>query len=231
MQFFGQESIFFGNCPTLFVTTMTGHRKDNIFLLKPLHGCPQKNGFGPKNSIFGPQKGHFGQSGPRNGPPGGQTATYRKTKGIQSSLRIDRSCHPIESGPSEPKKGWFHRCSEKNAEFLVKNAVFWPQIHFFSYPSNFFCHHHDGTPKRQHFSVESFARVSTKNGFGPKTAFLDPKRATLGNRGHETARQAAKQPPTRKLKVSRVTSGYGGLMIPLSRDRPSRKNGGFIGVA
>ena len=66
---------------------------------------------------------------------------------------------------------------------------------------------------------------------GQKTAFLDPKRATLGNRGHETARQAAKQPPTRKLKVSRVTSGYGGLMIPLSRDRPSRKNGGFIGVA
>ena len=56
---------------------------------------------------------------------------------------------------------------------------------------------------------------------GQKTAFLDPKRATLGNRGHETARQAAKQPPTRKLKVSRVTSGYGGLMIPLSRDRLS----------
>ena len=54
--------------------------------------------------------------------------------------------------------------------------------------------------------------------WGQKTAFLDPKRATLGNRGHETARQAAKRPPTGKLKVSRVTSGYGGLMIPLSRD-------------
>ena len=49
--------------------------------------------------------------------------------------------------------------------------------------------------------------------FGPKTAFLDPKRATLGNRGHETGRQAAKRPPTGKPKVSRVTSGYGGLMI------------------
>ena len=43
---------------------------------------------GQKNSIFGPQKGHFGQSGPQNGPPGGQTATYRKTEGIQSYLRI-----------------------------------------------------------------------------------------------------------------------------------------------
>ena len=31
MQFFGQEPIFFGNCPILFVTTMTGHQKDNIF--------------------------------------------------------------------------------------------------------------------------------------------------------------------------------------------------------
>ena len=30
---------------------------------------------------------------------------------------------------------------------------------------------------------------------GQKTAFLDPKRATLGNRGHETARRAAKRPP------------------------------------
>ena len=39
-----------------------------------------------------------------------------------------------------------------------------------------------------------------------------------------------KQPPTRKPKVPRVISGYGGLMIPLSQDRPSRKNGGFIGV-
>ena len=60
-----------------------------------------------KSSIFGPQKGHFVQSGPRNGPPNGQTATYQKTNGIQSSLRIWRSCHPIESGPSEPKKGGF----------------------------------------------------------------------------------------------------------------------------
>ena len=33
---------------------------------------------------FGPKKGYFGQSGPRNGPPSSQTGTYRKTKGIQS---------------------------------------------------------------------------------------------------------------------------------------------------
>ena len=58
---------------------------------------------GQKKSIFGPQKGHFGQLGPQNGPPSGQTGTYRKTEGIQSYLRIWRSCHPIESGPSEPK--------------------------------------------------------------------------------------------------------------------------------
>ena len=181
----------------------------------------KKTGFGPKNSIFGPQKGHFGQSGPRNGPPSGQTGTYRKTEGIQSYLRIWRSCHPIELGPSEPKKWGFHRCSVKKRRIWVKNALFWPKIHFFFKFSNFVCHHHDRTPKRQHFSVDSFAWVSKKKGFGPKTAFLDPKRATLGNRGHETGRQPAKRPPTGKLKVSRVTSGYGGLMIPLSRGRLS----------
>ena len=60
-----------------------------------------------KSSIFGPQKGHFGQSGPRNGPPSGQTATYPKTEGIQSYLRIWGTNDPIESGPSKPKKGGF----------------------------------------------------------------------------------------------------------------------------
>ena len=67
-----------------------------------------------------------------------------------------------------------------------------------------------------------------KTGFGPKTAFLDPKRTTLGNRGHETASQAAKRPPTGKLKVSRVTSGYRGLMIPLSRVLLGSKNAVFL---
>ena len=103
--------------PTLFVTIMTGHQKDNIFVLTPLHGCSQKNGFGPKNSFFGPQKGHFGQSGPRNGPPGGQTATYQKTEGIQSYLRIWGTYDPIESDPSDPKKWGLYGCSVKNADF------------------------------------------------------------------------------------------------------------------
>ena len=53
----------------------------------------------------------------------------------------------------------------------------------------------------------------------------------LGNQGHETARRVTIWPPTRKLKVSRVPSGYGGVVIPLSQDRPSQRNGGFIGVA
>ena len=73
-----------------------------------------------KSSIFGPQKGHFGQLGPQNGPPSGQTGTYRKTEGIQSYLRIWRSCHPIESGPSEPKKRWFHRRSIKKRRISGK---------------------------------------------------------------------------------------------------------------
>jgi len=132
----------------------------------------KKTGFGPKNSIFGPQKGHFGQLGPQNGPPSGQTGTYRKTEGIQSYLRIWRSCHPIESGPSEPKKGWFHRCSVKNAEFRAKNAVFWPKIHFFAKSVQLFCYHHDRTTKRQHFCVDPVARRASGRppgpDFGPK---------------------------------------------------------------
>ena len=59
---------------------------------------------------------------------------------------------------------------------------------------------------------------------GQKTAFLDPKRATLGNWGHKTA-GVAKRPPTGIPKLSRVTSGYGGLMIPLSQIRLTPKIG------
>ena len=45
------------------------------------------------------------------------------------------------------------------------------------------------------------------------------------------ARRAAKQSTAEKLKLSRVTSGYGGLLIPLSWIRLTPKNGGYLGVA
>ena len=58
-----------------------------------------------------------------------------------------------------------------------------------------------------------------------------PEMAKFRPGGRKTARRAAKRPPTGKPKLSRVASGYGGLMIPLSRVRTTRKNGGYIGVA
>ena len=82
---------------------------------------------------------------------------------------------------------------------------------------------HDGSKK--------FEDVHKKLSLGPKTALLGPKRAILGNWGHETVRRAAKRPPTGKPKLSRVTSGYGGLTIPLSQIRLTLKNGGYMGVA
>ena len=49
-----------------------------------------------------------------------------------------------------------------------------------------------------------------------KRAILAPKRAILGNRCQKTARRAAERAPTRKPKVTRVTSGHEEVMIPLS---------------
>ena len=61
---------------------------------------------------------------PKNGPPSGQTATYRKTKVIQSCLRIWGTYDPIESGPYDPKK-W---------GFRAKKLHFRPEIlHFLRY--------------------------------------------------------------------------------------------------
>ena len=64
-----------------------------------------------------------------------------------------------------------------------------------------------------------------------KNAFLAPKGAILGNRGHKTAPRAAEWAPTGKLKVSKVTSGYGEVMVPLNRVRLSARKGGYMGVA
>ena len=74
---------------------------------KEIGGCAQKNWFRAENSTFGPKKGHFGQSVPKNGPPSGQTATYRKTEGIQSYLRIWGRYVPVESNPLSPDKGGY----------------------------------------------------------------------------------------------------------------------------
>ena len=43
--------------------------------------------------------------------------TYLKIKGIQSYLRIWGCYDPIESGPSETKKGVLYECSDKNQIF------------------------------------------------------------------------------------------------------------------
>ena len=72
---------------------------------------------------------------------------------------------------------------------------------------------------------------------GPKFGVLallkweSPKMAKIRPGGQKTARRAAEWPPTVKPMVSRVTSGYGGDMFPLSYVHLSPKNGGYMGVA
>ena len=64
-----------------------------------------------------------------------------------------------------------------------------------------------------HDGNEEIGGCGQKIDFWPKNPLFGPKRATLGSRGQETARRAAKRPSTGKPKVSRVTSGYGGHVI------------------
>ena len=68
---------------------------------------------------------------PKNDPPSGQTATYRKTEVIQSCLRIWGTYDPIESGSSEPKKWGFHRCSVKKCRILGRKCSFLARNPFF----------------------------------------------------------------------------------------------------
>ena len=116
---------------------------------------------------FGPKKGHFGQSVPKNDPPSGQTATYRKTKVIQSYLRIWGTYDPIESGSSDPKKWGLYGCSVKKCRISGQKCSFLARNPFFSEIVQIFCHHHDWTAKRQHFCVDPVARRASGRPPGP----------------------------------------------------------------
>ena len=85
-------------------------------------------------------------------------------------------------------------------------------------------------------NIGYFTLIEVRRNLGEKEKmqFLDGKRchlrmAKIQPRGQKTARRAAKRPPAGKLKLSRVTSGYGGLKIPLGRIRLTPKNGGYMG--
>ena len=102
-----------------------------MMVTKKLEDVHKRLKSGQKNITFGPKKGHFGQSVTRNGPPSGQTATYRKTEGIQSYLRIWGTYDPIESGPSDPKKWGLYGCSVKKCRFSGQKCCFSAQNPFF----------------------------------------------------------------------------------------------------
>jgi hypothetical protein len=82
-----------------------------------------------------------------------------------------------------------------------------------------------------HDGNEEIGGCGQKIDFWPKNPLLGPKKATLGSRRRRAARRAAKRPPAGEPKVSRVASGCGGLVVPLSRVRLTPEGGGYVGVA
>ena len=70
--------------------------------------------------------------------------------------------------------------------------------------------------------------------FGQKHTFFTlskPLKGDFGQLWPITTHRAAKRLSTGKPNVSRVSSGHGGDMTPLSQVRLTPKNGGYIGVA
>ena len=94
-------------------------RQSSAFHASQIRVILHKNMMLGRKQHFVPKKSHFGQSGLRNSPPSGQTATYRKTEGTQSYLRICGTYDPIELGRSDPKKWGLYRRSEKKCIFFT----------------------------------------------------------------------------------------------------------------
>ena len=108
----------------------------------------------------------------KNGPPSGQTATYRKTEVIQSYLRIWGTYDPIESGPSDPKKWGLYRRSVKKCRFSGQNrapaAAPRPAVQRGQHKNVvFLLSGHDGNKK--------VGRFWQKNDLGPKNCIFGPK--------------------------------------------------------
>ena len=108
----------------------------------------------------------------KNGPPSGQTATYRKTEVIQSYLRIWGTYDPIELGPSDPKKWGLYRRSVKKCRFSGQNrapaAAPRPAVQRGQHKNVvFLVSSHDGDKK--------FGRFPKKMDFGPKNCIFGPK--------------------------------------------------------
>ena len=98
--FFGPEAILLGHIPIFCYGTPYGQGFCFEMVARWAPGRPLVS----KNTIFSPKKGHFGQSGPENGPPSSPTGTYKKTEGIQSYLRTWGRYDPIELGLTEAKR-------------------------------------------------------------------------------------------------------------------------------
>ena len=105
-----------------------------MMVTKKLEDVHKRLKSGQKNITFGPKKGHFGQSVTRNGPPSGQTATYRKTEGIQSYLRIWGTYDSIVSDPSDPNKWGLYGCSVNKCRVSGQKC---PKSIFFGHCPNF----------------------------------------------------------------------------------------------
>merc|ERR1712218_254538 len=131
MHFLARNPFFFWKLSNFFCHHHDRTPKRQHFSVESFARMSKKKRFRAKNNIFGPQKDHFGQLGPRNGPPGGQTATYWKTEGIQSYLRIWGTYDLVESRPFELKKWGFHRCSVKKCRISGQKCSFLAQNPFF----------------------------------------------------------------------------------------------------
>ena len=132
---------------------------------------------------------------PKNGPPSGRTASYRKTEVIQSYLRMWGSYDPIESGPSEPKKWGLYGRSVKKCTFSGQKwapaAALRPAVPRSQHKKVvFLVSRHDG--------IKKFGRCLQKIDFGPKNSIFGQKICFFLRYTHITPLFWARTDPTQR---------------------------------
>ena len=143
--------------------------------------------------------------------PGGRKTARRAAKRpptgkpvIQSCLRIWGTYDPIESGPSEPKKWGFHRCSVKKCRFSGQKwapaAGSRPAVQRGQHKNvAFLVSSHDGDKK--------IGRFPKKMDFGPKNCIFGPKFCIFLRYTYETPIFLAQTVPTQWDHKSPISWG------------------------
>ena len=183
MHILGQSSILLGSYKKCISTIMTGHQKNNLFVLTALHGGLSGNHQNQFRTIFGPKICIFLR----------YTLTTPNFWALVDPTQWDHN-FPIYWGnsgylwfsgrrPFNRLGGYYEASNGQNGSIWGQKCSFLAQNQCFGDIVQFFWYHHDRTQKIQLFCADFVTRPALGRPPGLKNSILDPQKDHFGQSG------------------------------------------------